>query len=56
MRPGGRRLHGVGRDDRDESAWANRDAAFDEEFTQAFDGAANAFLRGIVTDAEGCRE
>ena len=43
---------GVSRDDDSQSARADRDAAFGKEFPQAFHGAANAFLRGIVGSAE----
>ena len=38
-----------------ESACAGGDAAFGEELAQAFDGAADALLRGVVADPEGLR-
>ena len=46
-------MHGVGGDDDGESARADGNAAFGEEFAQAFHGAAHAFLRGIVGSAQG---
>ncbi len=39
----------------DQSARANRDFAFREKFAEFFNGAAHAFLRGFVADAEGLR-
>ena len=48
-----RGLDGVGGDGGDQSAGADGDAAFGEEFAQAFDGAADALLRGVVAHAEG---
>ena len=53
--PGRRGLHGVGGDDDDQSAGADGDAAFGKQFPQTFDGAIDAFLRGLVTDAESLR-
>ena len=46
-------MNRVGGDDGDESARANDDSTLGEEFTQAFDGAADSLLRGIVGRAEG---
>ena len=47
-----RRLDGVGGHDDDETVRAGCDAAFGEEFAQAFDGAADAFLRRVFTRAQ----
>ena len=48
-----RGLDGVGRDDGGQSARADGYAALGKELAQAFDGAADALLRGIVGCAEG---
>ena len=44
---GRRGLDGIGRDENDETARADRDTAFGEEFAQLFDGATHALLRGV---------
>jgi len=50
-----RGLHGVGREDDDESTCADGDATLGEEFAQPLDGTVHAFLRGLVADVESLR-
>ena len=50
-----RGLDGVGGNDHHESACAGGDAALGKEFAQTFDGATDAFLRGVFRRAKGVR-
>ena len=54
-KPTGRGLDGVGGDEHDESAGAGGDAAFGQQFAQAFHRAAHALLRRLFARAERLR-